>query len=242
VEEIRRYLEELRLQLDQGQVIDLSRKTEIYMALPHVTFMDYKEALLDKLRAIDLKLYDGFLIRTLGQTKLIAEYKKAFVTDYNIHGFNQYGLESLAALGAKCVTLSPELNLQGLNDMMSAAKTQVETLVYGSLALMHSANCVYQNRYGRCNKTLSGHNIPLRDRKGMHQQVLCHCQMCYNTIYNQTPLYLLDERKGLSGLFRLEFINEKPGEMTALFNSILLDQYSFDQGNYTRGHFKRGVK
>lgn len=212
----------------------------VYLALPHVLFRQYNEILMKKLQEIDTILYDGFLLRTLGQIKIAKDFNKDFCTDYNLHVFNEPAVEAYKALGALRVTGSLELNRQAVRQIGSRHQG-FEALVYGRSPLMNAANCLYRTRYRQCQKNPDGHRLVLTDRKGEKQEVFCHCDFCYNTIYNSKALYLLDQKVEASVL-RLEFTTESGQEIRKV-----LDQHGgfiakdFDQDIYTRGHYKRGV-
>ncbi len=212
----------------------------VYLALPHVLFHQYNEILMKKLQDIDTILYDGFLIRTLGQIKIARDFNKVFCTDYNLHVFNEPAVEAYKGLGALRVTGSLELNRQAIRQIGSKS-TEVEVLIYGRSPLMNAANCLYRTRYKKCQKSSDGHRLVLEDRKGEKQEVFCHCDFCYNTIYNSKALYLLDQKVN-AGVLRLEFTSESGDEMKKVLDEhggvVLKD---FDQDLYTRGHYKRGV-
>lgn len=214
----------------------------LYLALPHVVFEDYKAHLMTKLNNIDTTLYKGLLVRTLGGLLIAKELKKSFVTDYNLHAFNTPSLDEFYQLGAKSVTLSLELNQQGLGQIIKTHPLICETVIYGSTALMHSANCVYKTRTGRCDKKETGHELELEDRKGINHKVSCHCNMCYNTIFNKHPLLIHEETMNFDGTFRLDFTSEGLMETKAIIKGLYNHLLAFDQDRHTRGHFKKGVK
>ena len=213
-----------------------------YIALPHVIFEDYKPHLIGKLSDLEDNLYNGFLVRTIGQINLAKELNKEFVTDYNLHTFSTSGLLEFKDLGASGTTLSMELNKQGLSQIIKSNPDLCETVIYGSTALMHSANCVYKTRTGRCDKKAQGHLVELIDRKGVDHSVSCHCNMCYNTIYNKHPLLIREETENFKGTLRLDFTSEELKETINIIKGIYTGTIQFNQDLHTRGHFKKGVK
>lgn len=228
----------------QNSLVHLKAFTSIniYIALPHVIFEDYKSHLMNKLAKLDPDLYTGLLIRTVGQIEIANELDKSFVTDYNLHTFSTSGLDEFKDLGAIASTLSMELNKQGLSQIIKSDPKQCEIVIYGSTALMHSANCVYKTRTGRCDNKSQGHLVELVDRKGVNHNVSCHCNMCYNTIFNKHPLLLLEETLGFDGTFRLDFTSEDSNDIKRIIKGIYNNTLTFDQDIHTRGHFKKGVK
>ena len=63
-------------------------------------------------------------------------------------------------------------------------------------------------------------------------------------IYNSQPLYLLDRKEELealhAGAYRLMFTTENGRETSRILCSCLNGQP--EKGEFTRGHFKRGVE
>lgn len=226
----------------QLTILNKFKNIHVFIALPHVMFEDYKSSYMNKLNSISSDSYAGMLVRSIGEIQLAKQLNKSFVTDYNLHTFNSYGLKALKAFGASGVTLSLELNKQGLLGVINNNPDLAEIVVYGSSALMHSANCIYKTRTGKCQKLSAGHVIDITDRKGIDHHVSCHCQMCYNTIYNKHPLMLLEETKDFNGTFRLDFTSESLEETTRLIKQVVNHTLTFNPDIHTRGHFKKGVK
>jgi len=218
------------------------KEIEVYIALPHVIFENYKSHLESKLKEIDTSLYNGFLVRTVGQIGIATELNKQFVTDYNLHTFNSDAVEIFEQLGAKAVTLSLELNKQGLKQIIKSNPGMAETVIYGSASLMHSANCIYKTRTGKCDKKSKGHLLELEDRKGVNHKVSCHCNMCYNTIFNKHPLLIQEETIDFDGTLRLDFTSEELIETKGIIMGIYNKTIQFNQDLHTRGHFNKGVK
>ncbi len=213
---------------------------KLNLVLPHVLFNQYNEILMKRLKDIDTILYDGFLIRTLGQIKIAEYFNKAFSTDYSLHVFNGAGASFYNKMKASKVTASLELNRQAIRQI-GRDHTNLEVVIYGKSPLMNSANCLYQTRHKKCQKTSYGHQLILEDRKGEKQEVFCHCDFCYNTIYNSKATYLLDEKIS-AGFLRLEFTTESTEEMKKILNEHKnFISKDFDQSLHTRGHYNRGV-
>lgn len=78
-----------------------------------------------------------------------------------------------------------------------------------------------------------------------------NCKFCYNIIYNQVPLSLFDQKDELDALkplgLRLSFTIETPEKAEAVaraFTERFVEEknFEYDFGDFTRGHFKRGVE
>lgn len=93
----------------------------------------------------------------------------------------------------------------------------------------------------------------MRDRTGKELPVENHCVYCYNIIYNPLPLSLLDQTERIKELaleaVRLQFTGEDPGQIRQIVTTWAEQLYRGEKaqnlsqtGNFTRGHFLRGVE
>ena len=75
------------------------------------------------------------------------------------------------------------------------------------------------------------------------------CAFCYNLIYNSVPLYLMDvldeaTESGIGGV-RLQFVNETGDTVRAMAEACiraLQGERVTAAGDFTKGHYKRGVE
>ena len=143
------------------------------------------------------------------------------------------------------MTAPVELNVKELQ------KLQIEDsslIVYGYQPVMFSSGCVQKNT-GGCT-----HNegiLYLTDRYQKKFAVKNCCKYCYNIIYNSSPLMLLNYREDIERLnpanIRLDFTvesAERTREIMDMYISVFKKNQDIDisEMDYTRGHFKRGVK
>jgi len=198
----------------------------------------------------------GFLVRTLGEIDMIKSinaynhWDKKIALDYPLNIFNEYSIKFFEHdVDISSIAPSLELNGSGLRQLARQTTIPLEIPVYQRTALMHSANCIYKTSNKRCDYIVNGHFLSLYDRKGMAQQVKTHCQLCYNTIYNEKPQFLIDVWKddlSKNSVMRLDFTTETAEELKeilGLWKSTIMNQTSsFNDKRFTRGHYKRGVK
>ena len=123
-------------------------------------------------------------------------------------------------------------------------------LIYGYLPLMTSAQCVHANT-ASCDAKETV--LYLKDRYGKYFPVKNHCSECYNVIYNTTPLVLFGARRDCkeAGIcaYRLAFTVEDAARVREILQicaeTFLLEKEDFKNlydGDYTNGHYKRGVE
>lgn len=212
-----------------------SRTTEFYMQ----NIERFMELNLD---GVVVKSYDAlsFAVKNLSE-------KMDIILDHSVYTWNQRAKELLGGMKPLRDTAPLELNRR---ELAARDNHNSEMLIYGYLPLMTSAQCVHANT-GRCDahKTVTY----LKDRYGKYFPVKNNCSECYNTIYNTTPLLLFgysDELSsmGMSG-YRLSFTIESRDEVRQVLDICeetfltgrrhIKEMYS---GEYTNGHYKRGVE
>lgn len=201
---------------------------------------------LEKLRAAKpdgavVRNYDGFYFVKTNLPELL------LIADHSLYACNDAAAAALHRAGAAEDTVPLELNG---SEIKARANANSRMLVYGYYPLMVSAQCVNQNSgdCDHCSKTLY-----LKDRYHKLFPVKNYCGGCYNIIYNSVPTLLfpyLDELRSYGvRSFRLHFSvenEEQTEEICRLFAEALagrsgggLREYA---GNYTGGHYKRGVE
>lgn len=229
--------------------IELCHKAgkECYYILPHIFRKDAKQKYDDPKSMEALHLFDGILFKNYEEYVFLREkgYDKQMLPDHNVYTFNRYAEEFWKQQGIQKNTAPLELNDRELSRRGCADS---EILVYGHLPMMVSAQCVRKNTE-KC--TGESGILFLKDRKGKRLPVKTNCLFCYNTIYNHVPLSLLGNKKELDALrpdgLRLSFTTESPEE-TARLARAFAERFvedreaACDPGDFTRGHFKRGVE
>lgn len=219
---------------------------KIYVAFPYICrrkTLLYMESFYPELQ----ELYDGALIRNYETLQWLKDrgYEKEIVGDYNLYVFNQKSREFLMENGLSRYTASVELNDRELQ------KLGVEDSVfiaYGYQPVMVTANCIRKTTKG-CTK--KDGLLYLTDRYKKKFAVKNYCKYCYNIIYNPIPLMLLHQAEDVRRLspkeIRLDFVMESEEQMKKivdLYAQVFLEEKKIEipSMDYTKGHFKRGVK
>ena len=192
---------------------------------------------------------DGVLVKSYDALQFVmTEWKgMPYILDQNVYTYNNRVIELLRGYEPIGLTAPFELNRKELEKRDNEGS---EVLLYGNLPLMTSAQCVHANT-GKCDKTPGV--TYLKDRYGKFFPVKNNCMECYNTVYNTTPLMLFAFKKELENAgfkrFRLAFTTEDASKVKEILNVYevvfakgekqLKEVYS---GEYTNGHYKRGVE
>lgn len=224
-----------------------SQGKEIYLAMPHIFRKDAINKYESEYAQILNEKWDGVLVRNYESYAFLRQhdYDKRIVTDHNLYQFNQYSKKFWEKQGIEYTTAPLELNCGELQEL---GLEHSELIVYGYLPMMLSAQCVLKTTNG-CKKQKGIATI--QDRYQKTFAVRNCCNYCYNVIYNTTPLVLLDQKKDIMNLkpqaLRLHFTTENRNTMQEILQ-LYEDVFYKDKEvcgpdmEFTRGHFKRGIK
>ena len=235
--------------LDIPNIIDRTHQSgkQIYLGMPHIfrkeTILKYEEAYDNIMKAS----WDGVLIRNYESYAFLKNhgYSGKIVTDYNLYQFNKYAKEFWKNEMIESTTAPLELNFKELKEV---GVENSELVVYGYFPMMVSAQCVKQTTEG-CKKQKG--QIFIKDRYQKQFAVKNHCDYCYNIIYNTAPVVLTDQKMEIIELnpkaIRLHFTTENRQSMRKimeLYNEVFYKggQAIEPEFEFTRGHFKRGIK
>lgn len=210
--------------------------------------------------------FDGILVRAWEEIQYLKHCQTELPVygDHNLYCFNKEAVSMLKRMGLKRLTMPLELNSQELGQIGCGG---YELIAYGYLPVMVSAQCI-QKTTGNC--THKPGILYMKDRTGKELMVKNHCTFCYNTIYNPAPLSLLDQEKPIKRLkpkaLRLQFVKETKQEIETILRAYGETFFSEENGrndrkddwekdipggkrkgtglpgDFTRGHFKRGVE
>ncbi len=220
---------------------------EIYLALPHVFRSSTKKLYqmhYDIIKELD---WDGVLIRNMESYQFLMEqgYQGKIITDYNMYFFNKYAKKFWGSKKIDSFTAPFELNYRELKEL---GIENGELIVYGYQPMMVSAQCIMNTTKG-CQKKADILEFKDRFHKSFHVKNLC--DYCYNVIYNTSPLVLIDQKNEIEELnpkaIRLHFTIESENEVKEIlksYNQVFVDNVSCGEPefDFTRGHFKRGIK
>ncbi len=259
-------LEEIRISFEscRKQGIDCAWR------LPRVLNQAQSASLLEDLkRTAEWAIKPKLMVSNLGELELIraVDANWPFEVDYSLNVFNEASLAYFFRLGAKRVTLSPELHHEQLTHL--AKWPGVELLAFGDLEMMVSEYCPVGATLGgkkgeHCARTCVKEPHYLRDRMRYDFPVETD-QECRMHLFNVKILNLYEElaqirRMGISTV-RLQLTRQTPGQVRQIVRlfSEAWDTLNFgkkaswtsDEGmaeltslfpeGFTKGHFFRGV-
>ena len=191
---------------------------------------------------LDISGAEKVMVGTIGQFDTARG--KTIFGGHRLNVYNSEAAEFLKSLGAKSLTISPELNLSEIKQMAEKTCLPLELIAYGRLPLMLMENCIIKSSY-RC--ACVKEKFSLRDRKGVEFPIIT--EDCRNLLLNSCPIYMADRMDDIKSLqidrIRLSFTVEKSDlcciiidEYQKALSGIKIDPPKF---TYTRGHLGRGV-
>ncbi|MGI6537981.1 MAG: DUF3656 domain-containing U32 family peptidase [Caldicoprobacterales bacterium] len=208
-------------------------------------------------------LFDSFQISNLGQIKLLREKGvEGFYGSYNLNATNSLALEALKTQGLAGVTLSPELTMAEIRDIIKRSCMMCEVLVYGRIPLMTLEYCPHAKNGHSCEHCRFTGEYTLTDRKGYTFPIRKkRIARCYSELLNSQPVFLADDMKSFHDLplsswgLKLEGLSQEEAEPVIKSYRYALDNpgaplpekfadyaKAVKNKGFTKGHFFRGVK
>lgn len=217
----------------------------VFLAMPHI-FRDRTRKRYEKNYGKLEEQFDGVLVRNMESVQFLREhsYEKTIVADHHIYQFNHYAKEFWEKYVSE-LSAPLELNCHELSELGCEG---MELLIYGYLPMMVSAQCVQKTTAGCVHQTGF---LTMKDRCQKSFQIKNCCEECYNIIYNTAPVVLIDQKREIERLspaaLRLAFTLEdeqRTRQMLALYQEVFLNKAEIGElpFEFTRGHFKRGIK
>ena len=226
---------------------------KIFYALPYVFRNPAQKRFVLQWEEIKEEQPAGILIRNIDEFAWIREACKneqpgfEVVLDQSIYTYNKEAVFMYKQWMKTNYRHTFPLELNG-EEWESLALKNGEMIVYGRIPLMISAQCVTNHTKGCLGNP--GY-LTMKDRYQKNFYVRRHCKECYNTIWNGVPLSLQGLKKELEDFgpasLRLHFTVEKEAEMRQIirtfyeeWNGLMISKNM--KGDFTRGHYKRGIE
>lgn len=193
---------------------------------------------------------DGVVVKNYDAIAFAKEHLKesmSVILDHSVYIWNREAKALLWEFLPLRDTVPLELNRR---EILARDNEGSEAVIYGYLPLMTSAQCVHANT-AACDKHKTV--TYLKDRYGKYFPVKNNCSECYNTIYNTTPMVLFGSHDDLNeagiATYRLAFTVEDEAQVREMLHiceeTFLSGRKNFREqlnGEYTNGHYKRGVE
>ena len=218
-----------------------SNGKKIYIILPAVCRDKTYNFLLSKQDLLGQSAISGFVVKNYEELGWCLDKfpDREIITDHNLYTYNDYAVNAYHELNISLDTMPLELNGK---EIARRSNADTEMIVYGYYPLMTSAQCVHRNS-SKCDKCKQ--ITYLKDRYNKLFPVKNMCNECYNVIYNALPTMLFNDIARLKESkihnLRLMFTVENAAETREIL-SYFENPSLKRRGEFTNGHYKRGVE
>ena len=217
-EDIRRYKDAVALVRSHGTA-------RIYLATPRIQ----KAGEEGFFKLIANAAPDGVLIRNLGAIPFFVATGLACIGDFSLNVANPFTADFFIRQGLDRVTISYDLNIAQVLDLLHAAPPRwFQLTIHQHMPMFHMEHCVFAaflsagKTFLDCGRPCEKHRVHLRDRVGIEHPLRVDVG-CRNTLYNATPQTGAQFLPGLlaAGLrsFRIELLEENPEETLRVINT-----------------------
>ncbi len=211
-EDIRRYKEGVAVVRERG-------RAQVFLATPRIQ----KAGEQGFFKLIENAQPDGVLIRNLGAVDFFhANTTLRRIGDFSLNVANPLTAQHFIAKGLERVTISYDLNIAQVLDLLAASPPErFELTLHQHMPMFHMEHCVFAafmstgSSFLDCGRPCDRHRVHLRDRVGVQHPLRADVG-CRNTLFNavpQTGARFFDALRG-AGLanFRVELLEEDEAE------------------------------
>jgi putative protease len=219
VEEIYADFEDIRRYKDAVvRVRESGRGAKIFLATPRIQ----KAGEEGFFKLIERSQPDGVLIRNLGAIRYFEASSLRKVGDFSLNVANPLTAKYLMESGLERVTVSYDLNIEQVLDLIEEAPPEwFELTIHQHMPMFHMEHCVFAAFLSKgkdatdCGRPCEKHRVELRDRVGVAHPLRADVG-CRNTVFNAVPqtgarFFHRLEDAGLRD-FRIELLGETEEE------------------------------
>jgi putative protease len=211
-EDIRRYADAVK------QIKERSDTAQVWLATPRIQ----KSGEAGFFKLIQRAEPHGVLIRNLGAMSFFQDAGIPMTGDFSLNVANPLTAEILKKAGLERLTISYDLTIEQVVDLLAAAPPSwFELTLHQHMPMFHMEHCAFAaflskgTDFTNCGRPCDRHRVHLRDRVGMHHPLKADVG-CRNTLFNavaQTGAQFFDELRehGLR-CFRVELLEEDADE------------------------------
>ena len=229
---------------------DITTKYDTYIYLPTIIKNNYKNLLnnfIDK--SVTKYRIKGFVISNLGNISFLENIsnkhknKFKFIGNYTLNIYNSNSIDEFKDLNINTLTISPELNLDTINDICKYSSLPQELIVYGRTPLMNTNYCLLgkTNRcYPTCGKQCEANTMYyIKDRMGLNFPIVPDNIQTVTTIYNSKITSIVGNEFNVSS-YRIDILNENIDEINNIIDTVI-NNNRFEGKEYTNGNLNREI-
>lgn len=223
-------------------ILKLSSKFKLYIYLPTIIKKDYMSVAKNIIdNAIStFKIY-GIVVSNLSQLEILPNAKLDIIGNYTLNLYNSFTSDKLSNVGLHTITVSPELDKDGINNICNTSTINKELIVYGNTPLMTMNYCLFgkSNKcYEKCNHSCTKEGTYyLKDRMGFKFRVLPDNTQTISTIYNSKTTSISYTDFNVQNV-RIDILDETINEINDIVKTVIsgnrMEGKDFTNGNINR--------
>lgn len=222
-----------------------SENYNLYIYLPIIirkNNIDLSKKVID--RSVNKFNLKGIVVSNLSELKLIPKNLDNFdiVGNYTLNSYNIFSAKYLQNLNLSTITLSPELDEDGIFDLCKNPFEYNELIVYGNTPVMTMNYCVLGNSnkcFKECKKLCNSNNqYFLKDRIGFSFRVIPDNLQTISTIYNSKTTSINFDKYNVD-FIRIDILDENIEEINNIIKTVKKGK-RFEGNTFTNGNLKRG--
>ncbi len=241
----------------------LNAHFNIYIYLPTIMKDNFntlfKNTIENALKTYQIK---GIVLSQIGNIVLIKDIikdlkdsKLELISNYTFNITNSYSFSELINLGFNTITISPELDLENINNICNFNTSSnnftsySELIVYGKIPVMNMNYCFlgksnkcYINCNKNCDKNINSHinsNYYLKDKLNMNFDINIDTIQTISTVYNSKILSIIPSSVN-SDFIRIDILNEDIATINSIINNVKNNK-RLEGNDYTNGNMYRTI-
>ncbi len=200
----------------------LCKKFSTYIYLPHI-LKDNNLKCIDFEEIIKKRDIRGFVISHISQIEKIKNFNLEIIGNFNLNVFNNYTIDELKKLNFTTYTISPELNISEMNDVLTNSCLNSEVIIYGKIPVMTNNYC-YIGKTNKCKNNCkincnSSLKFYLKDRMNAQYRIIQNNISSTTTVFNSKNLNI-DFNILNNCSVRIDILEETPEEIQKIINSF----------------------
>ena len=241
----------------------LNKNFNLYIYLPTI-MKDNFNNLFKKIINTALETYSikGIVLSQIGNLVLIEDIikdlkysKLELISNYTFNVINSTSYLNLINLGFTTITISPELDLENINNICNYIKSlnnstsYSELIVYGKIPIMNMNYCFlgksnkcYSNCDKHCNKNVNSHinsSYYLKDKLNMNFDINIDTIQTISTLYNSKILSIIPSTVN-PDFIRIDILNEDIDTINSIIRNIKNNK-RLEGNDYTNGNIYRNI-
>ena len=224
----------LSVPLNQWEQVPEALRPKTWLEIPRVLFGSAEEQARQEIQASAQQGFAGYVAQNIAHFPLAQGLP--VVGGFGLNVTNCLSADGYEELGARALTLSPELTCEDL--ARAGGKLPRLAIAYGHMPLMLTRACPLHNVHGCAGCERRGELV---DRKGVHFPVRCTGPAGARTVYNPVPIYMGDKPGALPVEWELLYFTLESADRVQQVLELFCAHRPLD-GAFTRGLYFKGTQ